>query len=355
MKVLILGGTGAMGVHLVGLIAKQASRVVVTSRSRSGQDGNIEYVTGNAQDEGFLNNLLKQHWDVIIDFMVYSTPSFQERYKQLLNATGQYIYLSSSRVYAESKQPLTENSPRLLDVSNDQTYLATDEYALSKARQENLLFEHTNKNWTIIRPYITYGDYRLQLGVLEKEDWLYRALQGKTIVTSKDIQSKYTTLTFGEDVSRGILSILGKPGAQGEAFHITANDAISWSDVLETYITVLESHLPYRPKTSLQDLENFMKWRSGKYQIIYDRLYDRKFDNSKINKYIDTSQFTTPQIGLAQCLERFINTKKPQFRSLNWREEAIKDRILHEYTTLSEISGIKQKVKYCLFRYLNLA
>lgn len=355
MKVLILGGTGAMGVHLVSLVANQASRVVVTSRSRSGQAGNVEYITGNAKDESFLANLLKQHWDVIIDFMVYSTSSFQERYKQLLNATGQYIYLSSARVYAESKQPITENSPRLLDVTNDQTYLATDEYALSKARQENLLFDHSQNNWTIIRPYITYSDHRLQLGVLEKEDWLYRALQGKTIVTSKDIQTKHTTLTFGEDVSRGILSILGKPGTQGEAFHITSGVAISWAEVLETYMAVLESHLSYCPKTSLQDLESFMKWRSGKYQIIYDRLYDRKFDNNKIDKYIDTSKFVTPQIGLAQCLEHFINAERQQFNSLNWKAEAIKDRMLHEHTSLAEISGLKQKVKYCLFRYLNLA
>ena len=67
---------------------------------------------------------------------------------------------------------------RLLDVSHDSIYLKTDEYALAKARQEDILRKSGKNNWTIIRPYITYSESRLQLGVLEKEAWLYRALKG---------------------------------------------------------------------------------------------------------------------------------------------------------------------------------
>lgn len=355
MKVLVLGGTGAMGIHLVSLLADQGNRVVVTSRTRSGCAGNVEYITGNASDEKFIKDLLSQHWDIIVDFMVYSIASFQQRYRQFLNSTGHYIYLSSSRVYANSAQPITENSPRLLDVTDDKIYLATDEYALSKARQENVLFDATQKNWSIIRPYITYSDERLQLGVLEKEDWLYRALRGKAVVASSDIQSRRTTLTSGQDVARGIVAILGQADAQGEAFHITSGASISWSEVLETYMKVLESHLSHRPKVTLQSLDSFMQWRTGKYQIIYDRLYDRHFDNSKIDRYIDTSAFMSPYAGLAECLERFITSGKPRFNTLNWRAEAIKDRMLGERTPLAEIPGLKQKAKYYIFRHLTHA
>lgn len=350
MKVLVLGGTGAMGVHLVNLLAECASRVVVTSRSRSGREGSVEYATGNARDETFISGLLSERWDAIVDFMVYSTQEFQDKYRQFLQSTDQYVYLSSSRVYADSAQPLTENSPRLLDVSDDQVYLATDEYALTKARQENLLFQSSEKNWTIIRPYITYSDQRLQLGVLEKEDWLYRVLHNRTIVTSQDIQSKTTTLTTGYDVARGIVAILGKPNALGEAFHITSDESISWQQVLDTYLAVLEPHLASSPKVLLQGLDSFMQWRSGTYQITCDRLYDRRFDNSKINQYIDTSDFMRPQDGLAQCLQDFVSAKKPSFSGVNWREEAAKDRLLGERASLSEMPGFKQKLKYFIFR-----
>jgi nucleoside-diphosphate-sugar epimerase len=352
MKILVLGGTGAVGSHLVNLLAEQGNHVVVTSRTRSGQNGKIQYVTGNAIDNFFLKDLLSHQWDAVVDFMVYPTEAFKSRYKQILNSTNHYVYLSSSRVYANCEQPITENSPRLLDTTDDRNYLATDEYALAKARQENSLFDSRHHNWSIVRPYITYSDQRLQLGVLEKEDWLYRALKGKAIVTSKEIQSMHTTLTYGKDVAKGITAIIGQAKALGEAFHITSCKTISWNEVLDTYTTVLDNHLPESPKVILQELNDFFKWRLGKYQIIYDRLYNRQFDNKKINKYIDTSLFTPPKYGITQCLKQFINTKKYQFKPINWRAEAIKDRLLKEKTPLEDISEFKQKIKYFLFKNL---
>ena len=84
--------------------------------------------------------------------------------------------------YANENGRITEKSKRLLDVCTDEEYLKTDEYALTKVRQENILLSSGKKNWTIIRPYITYNVERLQLGVYEKENWLYRALHGRSIV-----------------------------------------------------------------------------------------------------------------------------------------------------------------------------
>ena len=66
-----------------------------------------------------------------------------------------------------------------MDLTKDEQYLATNEYALAKAREENVLTESGFNNFTIIRPYITYYNNRLQLGIFEKEIWLQRALDGK--------------------------------------------------------------------------------------------------------------------------------------------------------------------------------
>lgn len=243
MKVLLLGGTGAMGSHLATLLANDATDVAVTSRNRSGISGAVRYLGGDAHDMDFLAGVLSEPWDAIVDFMVYNTPAFGNRLRTLLGATAQYVFISSARVYAKSASPLIEDSPRLLDVSTDKAFLATDEYALTKARQEDLLRQSDRSNWTIIRPYITYSEARLQLGVLEKEDWLYRALKGKAIVFSSDIARKHTTLTYGRDVSRGIRAIIGQSGALGEAFHITADDAIGWDKAMSVYLDVLERHL----------------------------------------------------------------------------------------------------------------
>jgi nucleoside-diphosphate-sugar epimerase len=354
MNILVLGGTGAVGTHLVNLLTEQRNHVVVTSRTRSGQNGRIQYVTGNAKDNYFIKNLLSHRWDALFDFMVYSTEEFRNRYKLLLNATGHYIYLSSSRVYANCERPITENSPRLLDVTDDRSYLATDEYALAKARQEDILFDSGHQNWSIVRPYITYSDQRLQLGALEKEGWLYQSLRGKTILLSRDIQSKYTTLTYGKDVARGMIAILGQSKSRGEAFHITYSKKIGWNEVLDIYTTTLENHKHIRPKILLQDQKIFLKLHQNRYKIIYDRLYNRQFNNNKIKKYIDITTFMPPKSGLKKCLERFIDTPNHRFKPINWKTEAIKDRLLAEHTPLKDISGIKQKIKYLLYRNLPL-
>lgn len=353
MKVLILGGTGAMGKDLVKIVSQYAQQVVVTSRSRGSKESNIEFRQGNAKELSFLNKLLTEHWDVIVDFMVYKTNEFEARYNQLLDATDHYIYLSSARVYADSVAPIKESSPRLLDVINDTNYLASDEYALSKARQENILFDSSKKNWTIIRPYITYSDERLQLGVLEKESWLYSALKERPIVFCKDIYTKHTTLTSGKDVAQGINSLLGKPDAQGEAFHITADTPTSWQEVSEIYLSVLDNHLSHQPKLLLQDLETFLKWRTNKHQVIYDRLYNRRFDNSKINQFINTSEFITPHTGLSDCLNTFITEKPDKFKAINWKEEAIKNKLEKTHIPPIEFSSSKQAIKYYIYRYSN--
>lgn len=115
----------------------------------------MQYRQGDAKDPAFLRELLSERWDAIVDFMVWSTAEFADRVEQCLNATGQYVFVSSYRVYADSPV-IAEDSPRLLDVVDDSDYLKTDEYALAKARCENMLFESGKKNWTIVRPAVTY-------------------------------------------------------------------------------------------------------------------------------------------------------------------------------------------------------
>ena len=348
MNVLIFGGTGAMGVHLVSNLALRGVNCVVTSRRHQINRNNVEYVVGDAHNKNFIKSLFVSHkFDAIVDFMKYSTKDFEDRINFLLSNTKQYVYLSSSRVYAESKEPLTEDSPLLLDVCSDMDYLQTDEYALAKARQERILRESGKKNWTIIRPYITFSEQRLQLTALEKESWLYRALKGRTIVLPKDLLERTTTLTYSFDVANSIASIIGKESAYGEIFHITNNISYKWQDILSVYLNIIEKYTGVSRQVKI--LETWMSFMGGnKYQVKWDRSYDRKFDNKKINEYIDTSSFKDTLLALSDCLESFI--KDPQFKRINWRNEALKDKITGEWTNMMEISGLKNKMLYFLIR-----
>lgn len=349
-NILILGGTGAMGEPLATMLAKAGMRITVTSRQDRLSVQNIIYAKGDAHDLNFLGGLFaEQTWDAIVDFMVYNTAEFMQRVEMFLMNTKQYIFISSARVYARSDSPITEDTPRLLDVCQDAEYLRTDEYALAKARQENILFHSGHQNWTIIRPSITYNINRLQLGVLEKENWLYRALRGRSIVFSDDIADKVTTMTSGSDVAKGIAAVIGRDAAKGQVFHVTEKHSYQWREVLSEYLAVLEKRTGVRPRVVMTKKSTCFQLPGKKYQIMYCRYYNRSFDNRKITKFIDTQSFENAMTGLQRCLDEFLEEKK--FKNIDWRMEALHDLAAGERTPLTEIFGIKNKIKYMLYRH----
>lgn len=352
MDILIFGGTGAMGKHLVDLLSKDKSkRIWVTTRTSRPNSENVNFIEGNAHDDALLSKILKDRkWDAIVDFMAYQTAEFEKKYKIFLQNARQYVFLSSSRVYAESSESLTEQSARILDTCKDEDYLATDEYALAKARQENLLKDSGFNNWTVIRPYITFSENRLQLSCEEKESWLYRALRGRSIVFSKDLAEKYTTFTYGFDVARGIAAIIGKEDALGQRFHITNGESFLWKDILNFYLDAIEQSTGFRPKVHFE--EKYGPFMGGlPMQVKYDRLYNRKFDNSSIAKFIDVSSFAHTKESIYKCISEFV--KKESWLYINWTYEAYKDRLTKEWISLQEfhkIPDIQSKMKYLLVR-----
>lgn len=351
MKVLVLGGTGAMGSALVEILARRGDEVIVTSRRKRESTRSVKYVQGNAHDIAFLEELLKQGFDAVVDFMVYETEELAERLDPLLQSTDQYIFLSSSRVYADGCGSITEETPRLLDVSLDKEFLATDVYPLAKAREENLLMRSRCANWTIIRPYITYNVERLQLGILEKEGWLWRALHGRPIVFTGDISDRLTTLTWGMDVAEVIAGLTGNEGARREVFHITCGQPIRWDEVLDLYCRVLEEEVGRRPRVLLiEDSEELRTVSGNRWAIDYDRLYDRTFDNSKVLATAGGHDFTPPLEGLEKCLREFLRGDK-EFRQIDQRYEAWADMVAGEVTPLGQFPTARKRLSYYLYRH----
>ena len=352
MDILILGGTGAMGKNVVDILHNKLDcKVYVTSRSEHPSYDNVCYIKCNAMNWNEAKSVIeKKNWSVILDFMIYRTECFNQRIHTFLNNCEHYFFFASARVYADSKTPITERSERLLDVIQDEEYLKTDEYALSKAREEDILRSQNKKNWTIIRPYITYDVERLQLGVYEKEDWLYRALQGRTIVFDENIANKETALTTGYDVALRITALFLNSEAYGETFHITTQEHHKWKDILSLYCEILEKSTGKKVKVKLIPGASLIT-NNFSAQVKYDRMYDRIFDNSKINSITGMTNYITLKEGISANLNKFLLS--PKFKNFHGSVQARMDRMSKEWTKLSEIKGLKQKLIYVIVR-LNL-
>lgn len=310
MKILILGGTGAMGKPLIDVLSRdQDVELVITSRSHQESRANVLFLRGNARQDEFIDRILSEKYDAIVDFMNYDLDEFERQIPKFLSSTAHYIWFSSCRVYAESDSPLTEKSPRLLETSDDKEFLSTNRYALRKARQEDLLNNSGYNNFTIIRPYITYNDERLQLGILEKEQWLYRLLKGKPLIVSNEMLEKTTTLTYGNDVSYAVEKLICNEKALGETIQIAGCDTIKWIDLLnEVYIPILEKYLGKRPEIySSNTIKAIEQLYEGGYNTIYDRNYNREFDSAKIESLVGQINYTPISQGIGQCLINFLN------------------------------------------------
>lgn len=351
MKVLLLGGTGAIGVPLSNELASMNHDVFVTSRRKRHNNGKIKYIAGNAMDDEFLDKVISRRYDVIIDFMIYTEEQLKKRIEKLLSSTSQYIFLSSCRVYAPSDKPVTEESPRLLDVCRDREYMQTNEYALSKAREEDIIMSQNYKNWTIIRPTLTYNSERMQLGCYELNKWMFRALNGRSIVFQKDLADVLTSMTYGNDVSKAIALLAGNPKASGEIIQIASSESRTWKEVLEIYCSELKRNgIPVNvvwQKSSDTITELFER----NWQRKYSRAVNRRFDSSKFDRICGVKMEYTPvEEGIRKCIREFVSAKK-SFKNVNPVAEAYMDRVAGEHTKISQINGKKNKIKYMLCRY----
>lgn len=351
-KYLILGGTGPIGNGVINLLSLMEDVMVyVTSRQAiCSTKENVVYIKGNAHETSFLAPLLKSYmWDAIIDCMIYPFFEFEAKMDMFLTNTKQYIYLSSATVFADSESPISESSAKLVDVCTDEAFVYSDIYPISKARQEKLLQTSKRRNWTIVRPYITYGDYRLQLGCMEKEYWLYGATRHRPIVFAKDVADKYVTMTSCEDVGKSIVSLLGHSSSFGTDFNIVSNYALKWDDVLNIYLDAIELNNGYRPEVYMtQKYEPYQG--GGRYEDYkYDRLYNRIFDNSKLAKIIDVSYFITPQEGLTSCVSTFL--RNPVFKAINFKSELQKAQVTHHWPSLDEFNSPKTKLFVMLLKH----
>ena len=277
-RILLLGGTGTIGEALYPALLRRGFAVFITSRSaHASNERKLVYLTGNAKDEAVLDELLSERFDAIVDFMIYTTESFAARAEKLLSHTDHYIFLSSYRVYGDNGGlPITEQSSRLLDSVNDPEYLKTDEYGLTKARQEDILKASGHRNYTIIRPAITYGGDRFQLGTMEANEFLVRALKKKPVIFPKEMLDKQATMTWAGDVGRMIAKLVLDEAAFGETFTAATAEHHSWGEVLDLYKSILKMQVKLVP------LETYRSAVGRPWQIKYDRMLDRVIDNAKI-------------------------------------------------------------------------
>lgn len=313
IKVLMLGGTGAIGQSILSVIGGNLDySISITSRTvRKSDFCNVRYICGNANELSFINQFEDNSFDVLIDFMNYRNENLIRNIRKLLSIANQYIFLSSARVYDNSQAIIDEKCPLLINTTDDAEFRSSGTYAIKKAYQEELVKKYGGDKVTIIRPYKTYSSDRLQLGEYEIKHWLLRLLKEKPIVINKYMLSKYTSLTDGVDVAKGIVSLINRKEAFGETFQIVTDESMTWNDILILYVEELRK-VGVEPKVYLSDdTDPIDKLFESGYQMPYDILFDRKFNSRKIAGITDIT-YQKMDNGLRKSISKYIKCYEEQ-------------------------------------------
>ena len=318
-KVLVPGGTGAMGVYLVPELLKMGYQVDVVSLDTAvSTNPDLTYIQADAKDPAYIESLLKQDYVAVVDFMFYPTREQFERFTTLyLENTEHYIFLSTYRVYANEEHPIKETSPRLLDVATDQAFLQSGDYSIYKAQAEDFLRNSSWKNWTIVRPAITYSKRRFQLVTLEMDTVVRRMLEGKKLVLPEKAMPVQATMSWAGDVAIMMARLLLNKDAYGETYSVCTAEHHTWEEISKMYERI--GGLQYCTVDTQTYIDilcpNHILFQQ---QLIYDRYYDRIMDNSKILNITGMKQSELMPLEKGLAME-FANFPK----DYQWGESAV--------------------------------
>ncbi len=282
-KILVLGASGAMGKYLIPLLSDAGWSVDAVAFDPLPQEyPNVRFIQGNAKDWGFLMDLMQTRYDAVIDFLVYNTGETVLYVPFLQSRTEHYIYLSSYRIYDNKEVPIRETSPRLLDTADNILLKNSDDYCIYKARGENILSAMPRKNWTILRPAITYSLMRYQLVTLEADHTVGRARAGKKVVLPEQARNVRATMSWGGDVAKMIASLVCNEAAMGETFTVSTSEHHTWGEIADYYKNICNLEAVWVDKEDYIGILSPPQYPNARWQLEYDRLFDRVIDNSKI-------------------------------------------------------------------------
>jgi 2'-hydroxyisoflavone reductase len=160
LRVLLLGGTGFVGPHLVHAALAHGHRVAMLNRGRrtpslhGGDFARVEALRGDRSAPDAYASVRGRTWDVVVD-TANNVPWTRQAVAALSGATGRYLYVSSTGVFWPYRTSgLAEDGPvRLADVPPQ----ATPSFGVMKAQSEQAVRDGFPGAHLVVRPGYIVG------------------------------------------------------------------------------------------------------------------------------------------------------------------------------------------------------
>jgi 2'-hydroxyisoflavone reductase len=152
---LVLGGTGFIGPHLVRLAVARGHKVSIFTRGRRNADlpADVERLVGDRN--GQLEALTGRRWDAVIDDSA-TNPEWVRQSTERLATSGRYLFTSSTGVYYPYlRHGFTEADAVHTEAADRDD--ASERYGTSKARCEAIVQRVFGARGAVIRPTYIVG------------------------------------------------------------------------------------------------------------------------------------------------------------------------------------------------------
>lgn len=357
MKVLFIGGTGRLSKDVAALAIDKGHEVFLITRGSSGRKKFVssEYnmLFGDIRNVDEAKRLISDYsFDVVVDFLTYNIEQLKKTLNIIHDKYKQYIFISTATVYKKKSENeiISEDST---EIGNDKWQYAYDKYLCEEYLKK--YFAGLEQTYTIVRPYVTYGNTRVPYPIVPGDvtkEWslIDRILNGRPIPVFDKGQT-ITTLTHTRDFAKGVVGLFGNECSYGEAFHITSDETTTWGQVLECLEKKLNKKIIHAEMSQEQIYREIPMYQGI---LQGDKGTTMRFNNNKIHNVVkEFSCKISLEEGIADMID-FYNAN-PDIKLIDYYWDGCIDRLCNKVLNLHfvkyEFPNAKEKIRYYMGRY----
>lgn len=298
MKILVTGGAGFIGSHLVGELLRLGHQVYAVDDLSTGKKENLAEWNGNPKltaayhdirDRAFAQEIISEVEIVyhlaasvgvklIVERLVESIENNIEGTRSVLEAAARQqkkvLLTSTSEVYGRGRGKSFSETD---DLMMGPTLKSRWSYACSKALDEYLAFAYWREKGlpaTVVRLFNTVGERQSDAYGMVVPTFVRQAILGKPLTIHGD-GKQVRCFCHVSDVVRALIQLMEHPKSSGEVFNVGSRQAVTMNELARRVLKLTDSasltvHIPYE-----------QVYRPG-----FEDIQERVPDASKIQKFI---------------------------------------------------------------------
>lgn len=241
MKILMLGGTGFVGPHLVRTALERGHEVTLFNRGQTNPHlfPVLEKLRGNRypdRDDGLAALANDRQWDLVLDTWQQAPGCVAATDRLLRDRIGQYLYISSIASYRNYREMgMSEDSP-ILDVEAQVNSLSDElGYSDRKAAAEHVVLERRAGPGIVLRCGSIRGPgvppqpgESVELGY-----WDYRFATGRSILAPAEPDAHFQLIDV-RDLAEFAISV-AEQGLSGPFNLVGPGEPIAFPEFLRTW------------------------------------------------------------------------------------------------------------------------